>query len=190
MPGDARPSGPLLPPTPSLTDGIVDLTELREADVPAIVAACSDPETRRWLLMETPYTPEIAQERLVRWRGRAERGEELNLAIRLSGAEELVGVIGADFSQCRAGESDIGYWVTASARGRGVARRAIALLEGHVFATWGPRRIKLLIQPANVASRAAAEGAGATSEGIRLRGLRRRDGSVVDAAVYALLPDG
>jgi RimJ/RimL family protein N-acetyltransferase len=138
--------------------------------------------------MEYPFTPAIARERLQRWRERAERGEELNFAIRMEDDAEFVGVIGADFWRCRAGECEIGYFVTPAARGRGVARRAIALLAAYVFATWSPRRIELLIRPGNTASRRAAEGAGTRFEGIRSRGIRLRDGTIVDAAVYALLP--
>jgi hypothetical protein len=69
---------------------VIVLDQVCEADIPAVVVACSDPETQRWLALESPFTAEIAREQLQRWQGRAERGEELNFAIRLNKNAELV----------------------------------------------------------------------------------------------------
>lgn len=188
MSSQERPAGPLRWPGQPLSDGVVVLDRQVEADVPAIVAGCSDAEAQRWLALPSPYTTGDAYAWLREHREEAERGKNLDFAIRLAGQPALVGSIGVHFARCRAGESEIGYWVAPAARGRGVARRAIVLLAGHVFVTWHPRRIEILIHPANVASRRAAEGAGASFEGIRARAIRNRDGTVADAAVYALFP--
>ncbi len=190
MPRDERPPGPLTWPDEPLSDGVVALDRQVETDVPAIVAGCSDAETQRWLPLPCPYTPDDGFTWLREHREEAERGESLDFAIRFAGQTGLVGSIGAHFARARAGECEIGYWVAPQARGRGVARRAIALLAAHVFATWGPRRIEILAHPDNVASRHAAKSAGANFEGIRARGLGHRDGTVADAAVYVLLPPG
>lgn len=188
MAHDERPAGPLRWPDKPLSDGIVVLDQQVEADIPAIVAGCSDAEAQRWLPLPNPYTPGDGYAWLRQHQEEAKRGESLDFAVRLSGQADLVGSIGAHFARCRVGECEIGYWITPAVRGRGIARRAIVLLAGYVFTTWSPRRIEMLIHPENTASCRAAQGAGASFEGIRARGMRQRDGTVADAAVYVMLP--
>jgi RimJ/RimL family protein N-acetyltransferase len=184
---DERFPGPLWWPDEPLSDGVVTLDRPVEEDVPAIVAACNDAETRRWLALPFPYTPDDGYAWVREHQQEAEKGETLDFAIRLAGQAKLVGSIGAHFARCRAGECEIGYWVTPAMRCQGVARRAITLLADHVFATWRPRRIEMLVNPDNVASCRAAEAAGASFEGIRARGIGHRNGTTADAAVYVLL---
>jgi RimJ/RimL family protein N-acetyltransferase len=190
MHADERPAGPLCWPEEPLSDGVVVLDRLVEADVLAIVTACNDAEIQRWLPLPFPYTPDDGYAWLRQHQEEAEQGANLDFAIRMAGQAKLVGSIGAHFARCRAGECEFGYWIAPQVRGRGVARRAITLLAGYVFAVWCPRRIEMLIQVGNLASRRAAEGAGARFEGIRARGIRHRGGTIVDAAVYAVVPPG
>lgn len=181
------PPAPLQWPPEPLSDGLVALDRMTSGDVGAIAAACSDPEAVRWLPLPVPYGDHDAGEFLAAQCPEAERGVTLHFAIRRVGSAQLVGSIGAHFARARAGEAEIGYWVAPAARGAGVARRAIVLLARHVFRTYEPRRIELLIQPGNLASRRAAAAAGATFEGVRRAALELR-GEPRDAAVYALLP--
>src|SRR3954466_5430595 len=39
-----------------LSDGVITLRRAAEADVPALVAACQDPEIPRWTAVPSPYT--------------------------------------------------------------------------------------------------------------------------------------
>jgi ribosomal-protein-alanine N-acetyltransferase len=173
----------------SLCDGVVMLDRMRAKDIPAVVSACNDPEMTRRLGLPSPYTEQHAREFLDQQAADAQHGNLLNFAIRVAPAgEELVGSIGANFARARPGECEIGYWVARPARGRGLARRAIVLLAEHVFTTWAVRRIELPIEPDNLASRRAAEGAGAGFEGVRRAGGRRFDGEVCDVAIYAFIP--
>ncbi|HWB72713.1 MAG TPA: GNAT family protein [Egibacteraceae bacterium] len=181
------PPAPLQWPAEPLSDGLVTLDRVTTGDVAAIVAACNDPEAVRWLPLPVPYGDHDASEFLAAQRPEADRGVTLNFAIRRVGSPQLVGSIGAHFARARADEAELGYWVAPAARGAGVARRAIVLLARHVFRTYEPRRIELLIQPGNVASRRAATAAGAIFEGVRRAAIDLR-GEPRDAAVYALLP--
>ena len=45
----------LTQPEPPLQDEVVVLRAWEEADIPAIVAACQDPETARWTTIPVPY---------------------------------------------------------------------------------------------------------------------------------------
>ncbi|MGH2801119.1 MAG: GNAT family N-acetyltransferase [Thermoleophilaceae bacterium] len=54
----------------TLSDGEIALRPFIEDDVPAITAACQDPEIPRWTLVPSPYTEEDARAfRLGRGRG-------------------------------------------------------------------------------------------------------------------------
>lgn len=183
-----RPRGPLRWPDPALRDGVITLDALTESDLPSIVLASDDPESTRWLELPSPYLEEHAREFFLRQLSWADSGGSLVFAIREQATGRFLGTIGAHFARSRAGEAEIGYAIVPAFRRQGVARRATVLLARYLFATYRPGRIELLIQPGNVASRRAAEGAGAQFEGIRRAALAYA-GRPVDAAVYSLLPE-
>jgi len=80
---------------------------------------------------------------------------------------------------------EIGYWVAAEARGRGVARAAAAALIDLGLGTLGLRRIEIVIDPENAASRAVAAACGAVDEGL-VEGRCAGRAGPVDAVVYAV----
>ncbi|WP_433277657.1 GNAT family N-acetyltransferase [Pseudonocardia xinjiangensis] len=83
------------------------------------------------------------------------------------------------------GTGDVSYWVAAEARGRGVARRALALLTRWAFAHLDLQVIRLWTHADNAPSRAAAERAGFTRNrsGDRLREVK---GEVWPTVAYEL----
>ena len=87
------------------------------------------------------------------------------------------------------GVAEVGYWVAAEARGRGLCTRAVRLVSRWVLADCGGERLQLRADEQNVASRKVAENAGFTQEGI-LRSSRynARLGRRVDFVMYSLLP--
>ena len=54
------------PPDPQLEDEFVRLRPWSDEDIPAIVAACNDPEIVRWTTVPTPYSAEDARAWLAR----------------------------------------------------------------------------------------------------------------------------
>ena len=64
-----------------LSDGDITLRALRETDIPAIVAACQDPEIPRWTSVPSPYTVEDAKPFLAIAATEAAAGEGLALAV-------------------------------------------------------------------------------------------------------------
>jgi RimJ/RimL family protein N-acetyltransferase len=154
---------PVLPPLPRdpLTDGTIVLRPATEADLPAVVAACQDPEIPRWTLVPSPYTEDDARAfLLVGAPVDAAAGRALHLlafdardASRLLGA---VGLVGID-AERRVGE--VGYWVAREARGQGVATRGTRLICA-LAARLGLAAVELLAHPGNAASIAVAERAG------------------------------
>jgi RimJ/RimL family protein N-acetyltransferase len=80
------------------------------------------------------------------------------------------------------GYGELGYWVAADARGRGVATRAVELLSRWARDELGLTRLEIRAHRDNVGSRRVAEKAGYRDTG-ELVALPRGG---VDEAVYAL----
>ena len=82
--------------------------------------------------------------------------------------------------------AEIGYIVSAAARGRGVATAALALLTDRAFEL-GMERVELNISTANVASQKVAERCGYRLEGVH-RSAYHKQGLRDDIQVWSLLP--
>jgi RimJ/RimL family protein N-acetyltransferase len=85
------------------------------------------------------------------------------------------------------GVIEVGYWLFANARGRGVATRAVRATAREAFAS-GLWRIEANVRIGNDASERVLERAGFSREGIKRR-LLRHGGERVDATAWALLAD-
>lgn len=170
-------------------DGIV-LREWHRADIPALLAVIDDPEIRRTLPhIPGPYTTAHAEEYIAGTRVDLTAGRALPTAIEVDGA--LAGSIDLRLLDGFDGTAaEMGYWVAAAARGRGVASTAARLLSDHGFDSLGLRRIELNAALDNPASRRVAEKAGFELEGVR-RAWRVVAGVPTDFALYArLAPSG
>ena len=163
-----------------LEDDEVALRPPTEEDVPAITAACQDPEIPRWTRVPSPYTEDDATAFVG-----AAAGHPVYAIVDVR-TGELLGTIGA--RPYDEGVVDIGYWVKAEARGRGVASRALGLLASWAIEELGAARVQLITEPANVASQRVAEKAGFKREGV-LRSLVEIKGTRRDCVMYSLLPD-
>src|SRR3954449_6696267 len=111
-----------------LTDGVITLRHPAPGDADAICAACQDPEIPRWTNVPSPYTREHATQWIALTRKARADGR----------IEAFVAVLedGTFAASCSLMELDkaphygeIGYWVAAPARKRGVANRAVNLLR-------------------------------------------------------------
>ena len=159
-----------------------------EADAGWIADAVSDPEIPRWTRVPTPYTKDdaFAWVALADSMGRAGTAYHLVIAAVTDGAR--LGSVGLEVHETPGlyggkAHGEVGYWVAAGARRRGVATRAVRLL-----ASWGlgPLALPVLevhVLPANAASHAVARRAGFTPAGERLLPFR---GRVEEFKVYTL----
>jgi RimJ/RimL family protein N-acetyltransferase len=166
---------------PTLRDGDLTLRPKRPEDVDAITAACQDPEIPRWTFVPSPYTRADAEAYL---RSSAE-DEAAGVAagfLAVDGDDRLLGSFGVMELDREAGYGEIGYWVAAEARGRGVATRAVRLLTDWARRELGLKRIEILPHKDNAASRRVAENAGYRDTG-ELRGAPRAG---VEEPVYAV----
>jgi RimJ/RimL family protein N-acetyltransferase len=175
---------PLEPPVPHLSDGVVELRPWSPSDIPAILAACQDPEIPRWTRVPDSFGEEDAREWLATHQPKMRAGEGLPLAV-VAPAGQVLGAI--ELHIHRHGVADIGYWVAPWARRRRVATRALVLLSRWAFATLPLFRLQVTTDPANIASQAVAERAGFRREGL-LRSYVEIKGRRMDRIMYARLP--
>jgi RimJ/RimL family protein N-acetyltransferase len=138
---------------PTLTDGVVTMRPRRPEDVDAIVAACQDPEIPRWTMVPSPYTREDAEQ----WLARQDPSSVHLLAV--DADDRLLGSFSLMEVDAERGYGEIGYWVVAEARRRGVATRAVSLLRDWA-ANEGLRELEIMAEPENVGSARVAERAG------------------------------
>ena len=84
---------------------------------------------------------------------------------------------------------EVGYWLFASARGRGVATRAVQAAVEHAFAN-GVLRVEAHVRIGNLASERVLERADFEREGVKRQFLRRGgDDERSDATLFARLAE-
>jgi RimJ/RimL family protein N-acetyltransferase len=152
----------IVPPT--LSDGEIRVRPLAPTDVPAIVAACKDPEIPRWTRVPSPYTREDAERFLAIAAAEASAGAGVALAVTAADGR-LIGTVGLMELDREHGRAEIGYWTAAEARGRGAATRAVALLRDWAHAELGVSELEILPHRDNRPSQLVAERAGFTDTG-------------------------
>ncbi|MGV8978658.1 MAG: GNAT family N-acetyltransferase [Cellulomonas sp.] len=170
-----------------LTDGIVHLRSPDSRDIGAITVLCQDSAIQELTTVPSPYgraDSESFVEQVVPTGWAA--GTSLTWAVRDASSDRLDGVIGLALDT--AGSAEIGYWLGAHARGRGVMSRAVALV---IDLALDPERLALqrlswTAYTLNVPSRRVAERAGFHVEG-HIRGYAVQRGGRRDAWVGTLL---
>ena len=163
-----------------LEEGDIALRPFTEADVPAITAACQDPEIPRWTSVPSPYSEDDARSFV------AEPGDHRAFAVVDASTDALLGSVGFWLEgHDRAG---FGYWTSKEARGCGVATRALRLLTRWAVREHDLARLQLMVEPANAASIRVAEKVGFRREGL-LRSYLELKGTRRDVFLYSLLPE-
>ncbi len=129
----------------------------------------------------------LTQPEAVEWIERANEGwatGHVRFAI-VDVADRLLGQIGfAVNDHYRSAEAF--YWLSAEARGRGIASRALTRVADWAFDN-GIERLFLLIHPENEASHRVAQRCGFSREGL-LRAFERFKGERPDLVSWSLLP--
>ena len=177
---------PLLPPDPPLRDGDLLLRPSREADAAAIRAVYSEPDIRYWMLWDDELPDEAeALANIERAAQSWAAGTWAVFRIVDAAPDEVVGGVSLGLREHETAE--ISYFLRASARGRGLATRAVRLVTRWAFEELALERIELRVHPENHASRRVAERAGFTREGVERASRSLPDGRRVDSIVFSLL---
>lgn len=184
-PVDPRPLGPV-----TLEGTHVRLEPLREAHIPALLAAAQAPEIWRWM-----YRDLSDEDTLRAWVDVALREEAAGTAypfvVMRRGKErachEIIGStrymdVRAEHRGCEIGWT----WYHPSAWGDVVNPETKYLLMKHAFEDWGAIRVELRTDIRNLRSQAAIRKLGAKFEGVLRHHRLRRDGTIRDTVVFSV----
>jgi len=119
----------------------------------------------------------------------ADRASATHLALTIltPGSDDCRGRVAVHHVDPAAARAELGVWVAPQYRGRGYARRALALSTDWLFRACGFERLALLTETDNEAMLRAAAAAGFVREGV-FRAHTRERGKRVDSVVLSLLP--
>jgi RimJ/RimL family protein N-acetyltransferase len=179
----------------TITGRSVALRAHRDTDLPRLVEACRDQETRRWTAgLPDDYSEMHAREHLNALRTEEATGRGVCWAVASTEDGRLLAEVAISVRDLRDRQGEIGYWTHPDARGRGATTEAVRLAVRHALLPaseggLGLPRILLRADAGNLASQRVAEKAGFTRSG-RDRGSNlRRDGTRGDHIRFDLLPD-
>jgi RimJ/RimL family protein N-acetyltransferase len=158
-----------------------------ERDVAGIRALYAEQDIRKWMGWDAE-PPDEAEARANIERGLRAWQEGTWAVFRIVDAatDQVVGGVNLRFGEHRIAE--VSYFLRTSARGRGLATRAVRIIARWAFDELGIERIELRTHPENAASRRVAERAGFTREGIERASRAWPDGTRFDSILYSLLP--
>lgn len=175
----------------SRSDGRVTIRPWRDDDAHALVLRITDPLVAAFLdQVPQPYTLADAAAWFQLVDERWQAGTMAAFAIEVEDTDGPVGGVGVHFFDgLDAGGGEVGYWVAADARGRGVATAATRLASAWAFESRPElARLQLRADVENAASNRVAEKAGFTREGIlRAQRYNARLGRRVDFVMWSLL---
>ena len=161
------------------TDRLI-LDAPREADIEAVLAACQDPETQRWIPLPSPYTRENAEYFVRSYcpHGLAS-GRYTVWALHEGRTAPLAGVIEVRADEAP-GSASLGCWSVPAARGRGLFREGLIAVTRHALDPHGLGFTRLRWEHllGNAASGRLAAAAGfafdaGTAHTVEFRGERR-----------------
>lgn len=155
-------------------------------DTDAVYEACQDPEIQRWTTIPSPYLREHADgftEQMVP-DGWAD-GSMFTFGVFLPAGGELAGMLG--ITMLSPGVGEIGFWTTKEHRGNGYITEAAVRASRWAFKDMAIDRVEWRAEVGNRGSRAVAERAGFTVEGVLRSGINNK-GVRRDCWIGSLLP--
>jgi RimJ/RimL family protein N-acetyltransferase len=165
----------------------VRLERLEERHLGAVEALLADEEVLRFTRIPVPVPPEFAQTWLGRYEEGRRDGTREGFAIADTAGGTFLGLALAPRIERAERTLELGYIVSAEARGRGVATAALALLTRWAFSELGALRIELFISVDNAGSKRVAERCGYVCEGV-LRSTHVKQGLREDTEIWSRLP--
>jgi len=127
----------------------------------------------------------IADER--KWlKGNAKRRKEnISWNYTIIYGKEVVGGLGVKINYHRKYIGEIGYFIDEKYWGQGLASRAVKLVEAICLKKLKLKRIEILMQPKNIASKKVAIKNGYEKEGRMRKAVMAGDGEMKDCYLYA-----
>ncbi len=179
---------------PILVDAVAEVTlrATEEADLPAVVEECRDPETMRWsTTIPRPvggYQLSDAQDFLASVRAGWQDGTQLTWTVEAErdGSPQFCGAVTLAMRGASWGE--IGFVLHPGARGRSVISTAVRLVRDYAFDALGLSTLRWRAKAGNWASRRVAAATGFVFDGL-VRRLLDDHGELVDGWVATMTRD-
>ena len=170
----------------TLTTERLTLSTFVPQDADEVHDICQDPDIQRWTTVPSPYARQDAHDFLnhvvpAGWRD----DTEYSFAVRTRDGGPLLAA--AALHHPRAGSWEVGFWTAKEHRGRGYMTEAVLAMARWAFTDLGCTRLEWRAEVGNAGSRATAEKAGFTVEGV-LRAALPNNGTLRDTWVGSLLP--
>lgn len=170
----------------------VRLRPYRPEDAPAVFEAVG--ESREHLAPWLPWvsshaTIEDTRAFTIRAAAHWKLRDDLTVGIFERGTGRFLGGAGLHRMNWNLRTFEIGYWIRASAQGRGYVRESVELLTRLAFNTLEANRVEIRMDARNVRSRTVAESLGYVLEGTLRSHSAGVDGIPRDIHIYALIPD-
>lgn len=164
---------------PVLSDDVVLLRGVTEADAYAIFRACQDVEIQRFTQVPAPYQRSSADAFVALCEERWREGVTANFAVCDRATGDFLGVVGIIGADHEAGTAGVGYWTAPWGRGRHVTSRGVRLATDWALGAGALRTLTAEAETANPASICVLANAGYSrldvpEEVIELKGSTRR----------------
>jgi len=165
---------------------VISLAPFDESHLEALEPIVHDADTVRFTRVPDPAPPGYARTLLEVAEAGRDDGKREAFAI-LGDDGDFLGLAVAPRIDRDGLTMELGYMVTPSARGRGVATEALRQLTEWAFGK-GMLRVELLISTGNEGSKKVAERCGYVREGV-LRNTYLKPGRREDTEIWSRLPD-
>lgn len=176
---------------PTITRGLITLRKPHLDDTQAVFDGCQDPLIPRFTTISADYSMAHALDYVQRTDASVRTQRELPFVIEYGNGDDRVfaGTISFHSLSVKNSVGELGYWMTSSMRGKGIATTAARMLTDYGFTSIGFKRIEGIVDRDNVASLKLLESAGYEREGLLRNKISRDDGRQVDMYIYAALPE-
>ena len=174
-----------------ITRGLITLRKPHLDDTQAVFDGCQDPLIPRFTAISADYSMAHALDYVQRTDASVRTQRELPFVIEFGNGDDKVfaGTISFHSLSVKNSVGELGYWMTSSMRGKGIATTAARMLTDYGFASIGFKRVEALVDIENVASAKLLESAGYQREGLLKNKVTRDDGRQVDMYLFAAVPE-
>ena len=174
---------------PTLQYGRYTLRPPVDSDVTSIFEACQDPLIPRFTTVPANYTMAHALDYVQRVPASIELQRELPFVIEfgIGDEKEFAGVISLHTISIDNHRAEVGYWMHAPMRGKGIGTTATKMITGYGFDSLGFKRIEAAVDTDNTTSQKLLTSAGYQREGILQQRVTRSNGDQIDMVMLAAI---
>ena len=169
---------------PTLKTERLVLRKMERADLEDVFAYASDPKVSEFLLWSVHPNKGYTKAYLALLQKRYAQSEFYDWGIEFDG--HIVGTVGFTSFSIEHGIGEVGYVLSSSVWGKGIASEALARIMEYGFCELGLNRIEARFMVENAKSETVLKRAGFTHEGVIRDGVYAK-GKYRDVALYSIL---